>query len=235
MSPDELMEVCMTKKILQSIPLEELVALAREEGYEGGGAADRATLTEFILDNLKDRAREKEQENSPSVRVEDSKYRITDPESQQRVDAELYPIADRYNQTKIVFMVRDPHWAFAYWELGRKTRENLPEQGESRQLILRVHETQILKNPSFDIPIQFEDSSWYIYLPNQDCGYILELGIISDRRYSCLARSNPIRTPREGFAEARDQALDLHSDFDSYFGISSSGAIPQRILAVGGE
>lgn len=225
----------MTKESLQSIPLEELVALAREEGYEEGGAADRATLAEFILENLKDRAREKEQENSPSIRVEDSKYQITDPESQEGLDTNIYPIADRYNQTKIVFMVRDPHWAFAYWELDNKTREKLPDKGESCQLILRVHETQIPRHPSFDIPIQFGDSSWYIYLPNQDCDYILELGIISDGRYNCMVRSNPIRTPREGFSKSRGQALDLHPDFNSYFGISSSGAIPQRILAVGRE
>jgi len=225
----------MTKESLQSISLEELVALAREEGYEEGGAADRATLAEFILENLKDRAREKEQENSPSVRVEDSKYQITDPESRERLDTDIYPIADRYNQTKIVFMVRDPHWAFAYWELDNKTREKLPDKGESCPLILRVHETQIPRHPSFDIPIQFGDSSWYIYLPNQDCDYILELGIISDGRYNCLARSNPIRTPREDFSQSRDQALDLHPDLDSYFGISSSGAIPQRILSVGRE
>ncbi len=225
----------MTRESLRSIPLEELVTLAREEGYEEGGAADRATLTEFILENLKDRAREREQENSPSVRVEDSKYQNTDPESQQRLDTEIYPIADRYNQTKIVFMVRDPHWAFAYWELDSKTREKLPDKGESRQLILRVHETQVFTNPCFDIPIQFGDSSWYIYLPNQDCEYVLELGIIIDGRYSSLARSNPIRTPREDFAQSRDQALDLHSDFNSFFGISNSGAIPQRILAAGGD
>jgi hypothetical protein len=235
------MELRMTKESLQSIPLEELVALAREEGYEEGGARDRATLTEFILENLKDRAREKEQENSPSIRVEESKYQITDPQSEERVDSEVFPIADRYNQTKIVFMVRDPHWAFAYWDIDNKTYETLPDKEESHQLILRVYETESIRSPSsgkppfFDIPIQLGDSSWYIYLPNQDCSYSLELGIISDGRYSCLARSNPIRTPREGIAEAQDYALDLHSDFNAFYGSSSSGSIPQRILAAGTE
>jgi len=225
----------MTKESLQSIPLEELEALAREEGYEEGGVADRANLTEFILENFKDRAREKEQENSPSIRVEDSKYQILDPEYKRHVDPDIYPISDRYNRTKIVLMVRDPHWAFAYWEIDDKTHGKLPDTDESHQLILRVHETETIRHPSFDIPIQFGDSSWYIYLPNQDRSYVLELGIVSEGRYSCLAKSNPIRTPREGCAEARDLALDLHSDFNAYFGIGSSGSIPQRILAAGRE
>jgi hypothetical protein len=231
----------MTKESLQSIPLEELVALARQEGYEEGGVTDRSTLTEFILENLKDRAREKEQENSPSIRVEESKYQITDPEPKEQAGADIHPIADRYNQTKIVFMVRDPHWAFAYWDIDNKTYEKLPDKEESHQLILRVHETESIRTPSsgkpafFDIPIQLVDSSWYIYLPNQDCSYILELGIVRDGRYSCLARSNPLRTPREGVAEDQDYALDLNSDFNAYYGSGSSGSIPQRILAVGRE
>ena len=225
----------MTKESLQSIPLEELVALAREEGYEEDGVADRASLTEFILENLKERVREKERENSPCIRVEQSKYQITEPESKERVEADGYPLADRYNQTKIVFMVRDPHWAFAYWDIDEKTREKLPDKDESHHLILRVHETQSIKRPSFDIPIQFEDSSWYIYLPNQNCAYILELGILKDGRYSCLARSNQIRTPRESPAESPGQVPGLHSDFNAYYGIGGSESIPQRILAVGRE
>jgi hypothetical protein len=229
------MEVHMTKESLQSIPLEELAALAREEGYEEGGADDRAALTEFILENLKDRAREKEQENSPSIRVEESKYQITDPQTQERTGSDIYPIADRYNQTKIVFMVRDPHWAFAYWELDNKTLERLPNKEENRYLILRVRETESVQPSSFDIPIQFSDSSWYIYLPNQDCSYILELGIVSKGRYSCLASSNPIHTPREVGARSPDYARELHPDFDPYSGIGGSDSIPQRILTAGGE
>ena len=225
----------MNKESLQSIPLEELLAMASEEGYEEGGAADRATLTEFVLENLKDRAREKEQENSPSVRVQQSKYQITDPASMECGGSEICPIAVRYNQRKIVFMVRDPHWAFAYWELDKKTYEDLPDKEESTQLILRVYETESTQHPSFDIPIHLADTSWYIYLPNQDCSYILELGIMSQRGYLSLARSNTIRTPREGSAQSQDDVPDLHSEFNAYYGGGSSGSIPQRILAVGRE
>jgi hypothetical protein len=235
MSPDTLIEDCMTKESLQSIPLEDLSALAREQGYEEDGAIDRATLTEFILESQKDRAREKEQENSLAVRVEDSKYQITDAEPKKPVEPDLYPIANRYNQTKIVFMVRDPHWAFAYWEIDDKAREKISDKGESQHLFLRVRETDSGRHSSFDIPVQFGDSSWYIYLPNQDCGYVLELGKLDDRGYTCMARSNPIRTPREELSQSTEHALDWHRDFNAYYGIGGSGSIPQRILAVGGE
>ena len=225
----------MTRESLQAIPLEELVALAREEGYEEGGTRDRATLTEFILESLKDRAREKEWENSPSIRVEESKYQITDPQSKERSASVAYTIADRYNQTKLVFMVRDPHWAFAYWEMDNNTLDRLSEKARSIHLILRVHETESVQPSSFDIPIQFSDSSWYIYLPDQDCSYVLELGFLDRRRYSCLASSNPIRTPRESYAQSPDYTAEIYPDFDPYSGIGASESIPQRILAVGRE
>ena len=178
----------MSRESLQSIPLEELVALAREEGYEEGEAADRSTLTEFILENIKDRAKEKERENSPSIRVEESKYQIIDSESKESEGPDSYPIQDRYNRTKIVFMVRDPHWAFAYWEITNKSLDKLPDKLDNSSLILRVQETESVQQSSFDIPIQLSDSSWYIYLPNQNCSYLLELGIICQGRYRCLAR-----------------------------------------------
>jgi len=225
----------MTRESLQAIPLEELVALAREEGYEEGGARDRAILTEFILENLKDQAREKERENSPSIRVEESKYQITDPQSKERPGSIVYPIADRYNQTKLVFMVRDPHWAFAYWELDNNSLEKLSGRAEKIHLVLRVHETESVTHSSFDIPIQFSDYSWYIYLPEQDCSYSLELGFVAPGRYTCLASSNPIRTPRESFAQSPDYVAEMYPDFDPYSGIGGSESIPQRILAVGRE
>jgi hypothetical protein len=235
MSASALIEYCMTKESLQSITLEDLAALAREEGYEEEGPADRAILIEFILENRKDRAREKERENSPSVRVEDSKYQIADDESRRPADLELLPIPHRYSQSKIVFMVRDPHWAFAYWELDERAREGISDDDESLQLVLRVHETGVAQRSSFDIPVQFHDCSWYIYLPNQDCSYLLELGTLRDRQYTCVIRSNSIRTPREDLSRRPAYAMDWHCAFSGTYGTGGSDSIPQRILAVGTE
>ncbi|UCF97622.1 MAG: DUF4912 domain-containing protein [Spirochaetaceae bacterium] len=227
----------MTKESLQLFTLEELVALARDEGYEGGAAADRATLIEFILENLKESVREEQEENSPSIQVEDSKYQIT--EFTEKPAVEDWPITDRYNQSKIVFMVRDPHWAFAYWDLENSCLEKL--RADAENLILRVYEADTSGLPdsgvrsSFDIPIQLGDWSWYIYLPNQNCPYVLELGINADGKYRCLARSNTARTPRESVAKNQDSALEPFTDFDTHSASTSSAAIPQRILAGGRE
>ena len=236
----------MTRESLQSIPLEELAARARSEGYELHGTADRTTLTEFILEVLTERAREREEENASSVRVEGSKYQIVEGECPQSVNTERFPIPESYNQTKIVFMVRDPHWAFAYWDLEAKTREKARVDEETGQLVLRVHEGESLhsgqKPParSFDIPIQPADSRWYIYLPEQNSSYILELVLVVEGKSTRLAVSNSIRTPRNSMlpdAAAADPQPPENPlfDFNESYLVGSSGDIPQRILAAGSE
>jgi hypothetical protein len=231
----------MTKERLQSISLEELETLARKQGCDFTGATDRAALTELILENFKELEREREEENNLAIRVEESKYQITERQTSDGADA--YPIEKRYNQTRVVFMVRDPNWAYAYWDLDNNLLEKLKKNADGDQLVLRVHDVELIDftgsnaKSSFDIPIQIDDTSWYIYLPNQNCSYILELGIISEGKYRCLAGSNPIKTPRNGFSDNlpsvdQDLTLNLLSGFDTFEGIGSSRAIPQRILAV---
>jgi len=234
----------MTKERLQSISLEELEDLARKQGYEFSGATDRdrAALTEFIQENFKELERERDEGNNLSIRVEQSKYQITERETADSAGADAFPIEKRYNQTRVVFMVRDPNWAYAYWDLDNHLLEKLKKNSDGDQLVLRVHDVELIDftgsnaNSSFDIPIQIDDTSWYIYLPNQNCSYVLELGILTEDKYRRLAGSNPIRTPRDGFSDnfpGADQelALDLLSGFDTLEGIGSSSAIPQRILA----
>jgi hypothetical protein len=229
----------MTKERLQAISLEELETLAHKQGYEFTGAIDRAALTEFILENFKELKREREAENNLAIRVEESKYQ----ERETSEDADAFPIEKRYDQTKVVFMVRDPNWAYAYWDLANNLLDELKNNADGDQLVLRVHDVELIDftgsnaNSSYDIPIQIDDTSWYIYLPNQNCSYILELGIISEGRYRCLARSNPVRTPRNGFSDTfpsidEDLTLNLFSGFETYDDMGSSSGIPQRILAV---
>lgn len=238
----------MTRERLQAIPLEELIALARAEGYEPDGVEERAALVEFILDAHREARREKEAENNSPVRVEESKYEITDGEPVRWEDTERFPIPRRYNETRLVLLIRDPNWAFAYWDLTDELRESLQSGGEADELVLRVHDVQGVEfngrnsNSSFDIPVQLSDSSWYIYLPNAACGYLLELGICSAGRYRCLARSNRVRTPRsrlsDGTAPHSDrQSLppELFFGFDPLASGGASEGIPQRILAASRE
>ena len=236
----------MTRERLQLMSTEELLALARCEGEEVPEPADRESLIDSIVEGFEEQKRERQEENNPSVRVEESKFEVLSGEEPALTGAEVFPIPKRYNQTRITFMVRDPHWAFAFWEIDDQDTARVRKAGPD-QMLLRVHDIELLdydgsrSNFSFDIPIQLADSSWYIYLPNQDCAYVLELGMIRGGRYTCLTRSNVIRTPRETpvlgsasegqSAEAAEVFLDLISELEVFGRYASGEIIPQRILS----
>lgn len=233
----------MTREGLQSISLGELAELAQSEGLEIGENPDRAALIEFLLENHEEAKRERTAENNAAIRVEEAKYEITDTEAIEEVPAAQEALADaaRSNRTKIVLMVRDPHWAFAYWQIEQKRMlKMLPD---SPPLILRVNEATAAASPdksaeTFDIPVQVSDSSWYIYLPNDNSEYWLDLGYLAGGRFHHLAASNRVRTPRESVAdpapgegsEAGEQILAMLSGLDVLRSPSSGQPIPQRIM-----
>jgi hypothetical protein len=217
------------------MPLEELTALARSTGLEPPEDLGAEELIELVLEGYEEMRQEREEGNNPSVRVEEAKFEVGEEEGPLGSGTEGPPVPQRYNETCAVLMVRDPHWAFAYWDVEDAQAARARRDAGFEQLVLRVQDLQPAS--SFDIPIQWSDSSWYIYLPNQDADYLLELGYLASGKFRLLARSNPVHTPRESFVgEAPEEAESLFLGvspvaFAAPSSATSSEAIPQRILS----
>jgi hypothetical protein len=224
----------MTRERLRTMPLEELAALARSTGLEPPEDLDAEELIELVLEGYEEMRQEREEGNNPSVRVEEAKFEVAEEEPLATA-AEGPPILQRYNETRAVLMVRDPHWAFAYWDVEDAQAARARKDAGFEQLVLRVQDLQ--PTSSFDIPIQWSDSSWYIYLPNQDADYLLELGYLASGKFRLLARSNVVHTPRESFVGGppeEEESLFLGASpvaFAAPSSAMSSEAIPQRILS----
>jgi uncharacterized protein len=115
------------------------------------------------------------------------------------------PIKDRflpfsYNETKICLMVRDPHWAYAYWDFSGDTWTWIDEfrkRDKTTRPVLRIHNLD--HQAYYDLSISFEAKNWYLELGRPDTTFEAELGFIdSHGRFHLIARSNRIRTPRNG-------------------------------------
>jgi hypothetical protein len=230
------LEYVMNHKRLQSMPTADLKIFARNVGIDFPGNILRDALIEIIADTLDEAAREKSERNNLLVLGEEKKYEISDDVELGAASSPLYPIPEHYHKTEGVLMVRDPNWAFAYWEIAEQRRAELESEPGLLQLVLRVHDVELVdfngsnSNSYFDIPIQFSDSSWYIYLPHPDCSYLFELGYLNRQGYRILARSNAIRTPRGSrSAPQGPQEPEIHSMEAVYTIASSFDAIPQRI------
>ncbi len=240
----------MTEERLHAFPLEELRNIAAEVGVEIAGTCretikDKQTIIALILEAYRETHAEREEQNNLPIMAEEKKYEITRDGEVCWFEKYEYPIPAGYDETKVVLMVRDPHWAFAYWDIKKAKAGEIRSYSDFESLLLRVCEvdTEELSYSdtisSFDIPIQFTDKSWYIYLPDEDRSYFLELSFKAGGRYQVVSRSNIIRTPRETMSECgavpggKMAALIeeiYHQSRRSSISSISSITIPQRIL-----
>lgn len=110
-------------------------------------------------------------------------------------------LPDRYRRPRLVLMVRDPHWLFAYWEwpaAWEKTAgaEASADDGPGRMLWLCVHETDA--GGGALVPAESRHrvggaGRYYLRVAGMGRRYVVRL---EDERGSTLLTSNVVTTPR---------------------------------------
>jgi len=114
-------------------------------------------------------------------------------------------LPEYYDETRLVLQIRDPHWAYAYWELPPVERKRLElEVGifefAHSHYILRLH--NVTQGHTQEIKITENARNWYIYLEDSKCVYQVELGLQSPTEgYTFIALSNLVQTPPDRVAE----------------------------------
>ena len=129
-----------------------------------------------------------------------------------------------YNETKLVLMVRDPYWAYSYWDFAGDTwswTEKKLSEDSSLKPILRIQNLD--QKSHYDLLVSLETKNWYIHLGVPDNRYVAELGIGDGRsRFYLIARSNEVRTPRDTPSEEIDSEWS-DRDFDEIYRLSGGG------------
>lgn len=234
----------MIRDRLEALSLESLRRIAVQYDIDVTVDMTRETLVDLIFDALEENRLEKEAADTNPVKVEEKKYVLFEGAELEGVhdfpdDAEL---PDDYNETRIVLLVRDPAWAFAYWEIGPSTLAEIGEQDEDAlDLLLRVSgsEERALTNPErFDIPVQASDRTWYINLPKPETYYRIDLIARGEEGETLLASSNTILVPPGALSDGRGDAVSASDHVLAYSGLdkldvaSYGNTIPQRILGL---
>ncbi|MCX7964831.1 MAG: DUF4912 domain-containing protein [Candidatus Sumerlaea chitinivorans] len=126
---------------------------------------------------------------------------------------EVPELPSEYGDTKIVLLVRDPEWVYAYWEINDAVRAeyNLPRHGHSRRMVIRLYNITGRNWPTenahyfFDIDISPYANNWYIKVPEPDQQWVAELGTFDERgEYLPIVQSNIVRTPRDRMSDETD-------------------------------
>lgn len=115
------------------------------------------------------------------------------------------PMPETYGESKIVCMVKDPYWLFAYWDVQEKRLEEAARTsrtaGKNPKLTLRVNRLgegdpagPVLSH--HDIEIVGFTKSWYIDVGVPDQSFSVEIGVKDDSgNFVSIARSNAVKTP----------------------------------------
>ena len=150
-----------------------------------------------------------------------------------------------YGDNRIVLLVRDPWWIFAYWEIKKDREDDIIRKIESsgdgvEKSVLRVYDvTSVNFNGTnarsyFDIDLKGLANSWYINVGAPDKSWVVDIGIVSKKGdFYLLARSNAARTPRFGMSDQLDAEWMMpEEDYWRMFGLSGGFGVGKGSLEV---
>ena len=216
---------------------QELLLLAERMGFYIPEGLDRPFIIEEIVSALEDEDRERVFSHDGTGHVEEKKL------SGGAFSSFVAPMAacvpDRYNETIIRALPRDPSWIYAYWDIADQRRTKLGEEENSLGLFLRVVEmgsTGEGRRSYFDIQVTLEDWKWYINIPRPGHSYRVDLCFRTLDKIRVLARSNEVRMPvhyLEGLSKLPQmtKSLLILSDLEGLHLAEAGTDNPSRILA----
>ena len=119
------------------------------------------------------------------------------------------------SNTKVVFLPRDPEWAYVFWEIAEVDRQRALSLGASRLSLRLADVTDITDGTAHphtlqEVQVDSHSTEWYLPIPLSDRDYRVELGYRSGTKWISLAFSSTSRVPS---LHPSDQILDQFVPF----------------------
>ena len=131
-----------------------------------------------------------------------------------------------YGETKLVLMVRDPYWAYSYWDFSGETWnwiQSLLTRDSSLKPTIRIHDLDTQR--FFHLLVSLAAKNWYLHLGVPDHRYVAELGLgDGNSKFYLIACSNEVRTPRDRPSDAIDPEWN-DQDFAEIYRLSGGGDV----------
>ena len=129
--------------------------------------------------------------------------------------------------TKVVFLPKDPEWAYVFWEISDKDREKASEQGATRLSLRLVDVTGTNgsgnKGALREVTVDSHSTEWYLPIPLGDREYQVELGYRHKAKWISLAFSSPAQVPSQHPSE-------LILDQFVPFSLDTSNSVPTQAI-----
>ena len=179
-------DVVLERSHLETLPSADLIALADDLGIDIPEDLNRR----FIIGELLEVASEINREQQPDLKDE------SDEKNAQK-DGFVLPVT--YNETQISILLRNPVWAFVFWDI--READLLKIEQNAGALSLRVlffdDENEKKKVDSFEISISLTDRSQYVLLSTEEKVVRVDLVVcFEDGTTDVLASSEKKILPR---------------------------------------
>ena len=115
-------EIPLTRAYLESLATGDLIKMADNLGLDIPDNPDRAIVIEELLDN-----------SSKDGQLASREQEITD-----LVLTEAVPLSKQYNISFIEVMIRDPLWAFVFWEIKVSDEEQFEKANDFNGYYLKI-------------------------------------------------------------------------------------------------
>ncbi len=183
----------ITRPFLETLSFSDLVKVADEYGIDVPEDLNRSFLIGEILEVVSDMENSM---NQQEMIISDDEF-VTD-EKEMSVRS--------YNITEVQIILRNPAWAFVYWNISESDRISLDKAFIS-QMMLRIssfsEKDQIKPDDYFDIQISKEDDGQYVLLPAGKRFFRIDLLFNIDGIIDILSSSKLLEMP-EGAAVLSD-------------------------------
>ncbi len=120
------------------------------------------------------------------------------------------------NKTNLVFLPRDPEWAYVFWQISESDRNKAQSLGANK-LCLRLYDVTGSNEGQFnlstlrEIAVDSFSTEWYLPIPVPDRDYKVELGYRYGFNWMSLAFSSASHVPN---AQPSEQILDKFVPFN---------------------
>ena len=143
----------LSRQYLETLPSADLIALADDLGIDVPENLNRR----FIIGELLDTAAEIKRENYTDLKNDSDK---------------IHPVSvlpETYNENQISVVLRNPVWAYVYWDIREADFQKIQKTVGFTSLVLRVssfsNQDSVKPSDYFEISVSVSDRNQYVLLP----------------------------------------------------------------------
>lgn len=204
----------MDRTELDRLDRDILIKIAERKKLKVPKDAAKEYLIDIIVEECSDIREELDNIENAPMQVEKHKYDVIKDEELYN-DLEEKELPDLSGESFFRLLLRDPFWAFCYWNIGSGIMEELLADDNFSGLFLKVYhyktEDREASLDSYIIPVDLHDTSYYFSV-SQGFSYSISLITQEADKEKVLLTSNTIDVPSLQIKPKDDDDFNLDSD-----------------------